>query len=177
VKVVLVGLRASGKSTVGHLLARRLGWGFLDTDEQVAAAAGRSIRELFGQEGEAGFRRRESEAVREAVRRDGCVIAAGGGAVEDDQNRRLLRQDAWCVWLKASDEERSRRMAEDPATAASRPMLEPAMGAADAPAGPPAREALRVPIYESMADLAIETQDREPEGVAREIAAWVQSRL
>ncbi|MEE8169110.1 MAG: shikimate kinase, partial [Phycisphaerae bacterium] len=79
--IVLIGHRACGKTTVGRALAQRLGRPFVDTDELVTAAAGRTVRDIFEQEGEAGFRSRERAAVVQATSADASVIAVGGGAV------------------------------------------------------------------------------------------------
>lgn len=91
----LVGFMGAGKTTAGRELARRLGWRFLDLDERIVAEAGRSVAEIFSKEGEAGFRRRESRALSEVLRETGngpaTVVALGGGAWAQAQNR--LRVD------------------------------------------------------------------------------------
>jgi shikimate kinase len=99
-RIVLVGFMGSGKSTVGPLLAARLGWGFRDLDAWIEARAGRSIAELF-REGEEGFRRLEAEAAREAGALTNHVIAAGGGALVAAETRERLRSGrAVTVWLR-----------------------------------------------------------------------------
>jgi shikimate kinase len=107
--IVLIGPMGSGKSEVGRAVARRLGHPFIDTDEMVEASAGRSVAEVFAEEGEAGFRARESAAVREAVRAPRAVIACGGGVVLDPGNVAALRSAGAVVYLEVS-----------PATAAGR---------------------------------------------------------
>lgn len=99
--IVLCGLSGAGKSTVGPLLARRLGRSFVDVDRLVEAAAGCSIREIFAREGEAAFRSRERAAVIDALaRRSPAVVALGGGALEDDATlAAALAQNL--VWLDA----------------------------------------------------------------------------
>src|SRR5207244_68023 len=78
--VVLVGFMGSGKTTVGRALADQTRRSFIDLDEEIATDAGRSISEIFADEGEAGFRERESRGLERALRRDDARIAAGGGA-------------------------------------------------------------------------------------------------
>jgi shikimate kinase len=101
--VLLCGLMGSGKSRVGRALASRLGWDFLDTDESVERAAGMKISEIFARDGEAAFRRREREAIL-ALPTQRCVVALGGGAVVDAENRRALRDKGTLVWLDAAPE-------------------------------------------------------------------------
>ena len=91
--VILIGMPGCGKTTVGEALARQLGKPLVDVDEEIVRAAGCSIPEIFAQEGEEGFRRRESQAVREAGSRTGCVISTGGGVVTRPENLWPLRQN------------------------------------------------------------------------------------
>ncbi|MEG1873116.1 MAG: shikimate kinase, partial [Ruthenibacterium sp.] len=90
---VLVGMPGCGKTRTARLLAARTGRELLDTDAMVVARTGKSIPQLFTQEGEAAFRRLEAEAVAEAGARTGVIIATGGGAPLTEQNRRALRQN------------------------------------------------------------------------------------
>src|SRR6185295_15197346 len=99
--LVLTGLRGSGKSTVGRILAERLGWEFRDTDEVVQAFAGMTIRELFEQRGEGEFRKLECAAVKECASCDRTVIATGGGAILDATNVVALRLRGYVVHLTA----------------------------------------------------------------------------
>lgn len=99
--VVLVGLSGSGKSTVGRLLAVRLGRPFLDTDSLIVALAGRSIPELFDAAGEAAFRAVERQAVAQALDGPPAIVATGGGAPVDAANREALWRGNFVVWLDA----------------------------------------------------------------------------
>ena len=100
--LVLVGLMGAGKTTVGQVCARRLGRGFVDTDALVEAAAGATIPELFAAEGEAGFRARERTAIADAMASpEPLVIACGGGAMVDPENRRTVRHGGVVIWLQA----------------------------------------------------------------------------
>lgn len=97
--LVLIGMPGSGKTTLGRLLAARTGRPFVDTDEVIAARAGRSIPEIFQAEGEAGFRDRESAVLRELCATGGRILATGGGAVLRAENRAALRQNGWLLLL------------------------------------------------------------------------------
>src|SRR5690606_32371749 len=99
--IVLVGFMGAGKSEVGRRLARRLGRFFVDTDDVVTARAQKSIPDIFREEQEAGFRRRERTAVLQAAALQGSVIATGGGVVTDDAAWRALSGSGITVWLKA----------------------------------------------------------------------------
>jgi len=103
--IVLVGLMGSGKTTVGKRIAQELGYEFADSDDLVASAAGKSVRDMFSQDGEAVFRKYESDAIR-SILADGkssIVLATGGGAVISSENRTVISHHAsHVVWLDAS---------------------------------------------------------------------------
>lgn len=157
---VLIGFMGSGKSSVGKELARRLGLEFVDVDERIESDAGKGIGEIFAAEGEGAFRQREREAVREAVSVPGRVIATGGGAFQDSRNRRLLKAYAPVVFLDVSFETALGRLEGD----ASRPLL------SGGDREKKAAELLekRRPAY-LMADYRVNTETRDPGGVAGEI--------
>jgi shikimate kinase len=121
--VILIGYRGCGKTSVGRELAARLRWPFADTDEQVEAAAGRSVREIFEQDGEAFFRQLETRVIAQVTGAAGQVIAVGGGAVLSAANRAALQQAGVCIWLTAPATELHRRLQADPRTGATRPAL------------------------------------------------------
>jgi shikimate kinase len=89
-RIVLTGFMGSGKSTVGPLLAARLGWSFIDVDEVIESEAGAAIAELFARHGEAQFREQERAAIERLAGGDALVLALGGGAIEHAETRRLL---------------------------------------------------------------------------------------
>ena len=129
--VVLIGLRGSGKSSVGCELAALLGGECVDTDERVVQAAGRSIAEIFGGEGESGFRRREQEAIERVAAERPAVVAVGGGAVLIDANVARLRSIGDVVWLTAPVDVLWQRISSDADTRASRPPLTSLAGPAE----------------------------------------------
>ena len=114
--IYLVGFMGSGKSTVGRLLAHRLGWSFFDIDEEIERAEKMSISEIFDQRGEAEFRRIETAIIRQHVgwieRGRPAVVALGGGAFEQLENRNTLADRGLTVWLDCPFEIVSRRVAE-----------------------------------------------------------------
>lgn len=165
-RVVLIGYRGCGKTTVGRELARRLSLEFIDTDELIASAAGCTIAEIFEKEGESGFRLREHLAIADAVSRPGRVISAGGGAVESQQNRDLLGGYGTVIWLTATVDELWERVSGDAASAEQRPNL--AGGGRDEVAAILAR---RTPLYKATAHFEICTSGKSTSKVADEVAA------
>jgi shikimate kinase len=89
-RIVLTGFMGSGKTTLGPLLAARLGWSFIDADDVIEAEAGASIAELFARHGEAAFREREHATIARLAAGDSLVLALGGGAIENEASRALL---------------------------------------------------------------------------------------
>ena len=103
--IVLIGMMACGKTTCGGLLAEALGRELVDTDQLLVAREGRSVSEIFAEEGEAYFRDRESEIARELGARSGLIIATGGGMPLREENAAALRANGLVFWLKRSPEE------------------------------------------------------------------------
>ncbi len=97
--IYLVGLMGAGKTTVGRQLARRLGRPFFDSDHEIVARTGVAIPTIFEIEGEEGFRRREAQAIAELTAGQNMVMATGGGVVLNPENRRLLHDTGWVVYL------------------------------------------------------------------------------
>jgi shikimate kinase len=167
--IILVGLRCTGKTTVGRLLARQLGWSFADADDRIEAVAGKTIAEIFATEGEVSFRDREAAALAELCGGSGCVVATGGGAILRDTNRRLLKASGLVVWLTAAPEALWERMNADPSTAARRPSLTTKGGEEEVRALLAARE----PFYREVAHFAVPSGTLSPEAVAAAIlTAW-----
>src|SRR6266542_2402369 len=167
--IILVGLRCTGKTTVGRLLAQRLSWSFADADDRIEAVAGKTIADIFVAEGEPGFRDREAAALAELCGRSACVIATGGGAILREANRRLLKANEFVVWLAAAPEALWERMNTDPATAARRPNLTASGGLEEVRNLIAARE----PLYREVAHFAVPSDTLSPEAVADAIlTAW-----
>ena len=118
--VALVGLSGAGKTTMGPLLASRLGCVAIDLDARISARAGCSIVELFAREGEAAFRGLECAELGRAIDEGASVIACGGGIVETPGGRTLLRERCRPVWLEVGIDEAARRVGE---AAVERPLL------------------------------------------------------
>jgi shikimate kinase len=153
--IILTGFMGAGKTTVGALLAERLGWAFVDSDHAVEARAGMTVAEIFQRQGESAFRRMEAEAVREAAGRVNVVLALGGGALESEATRALLTAlpHSRLVFLEAP----------------LQTLVDRCAGQADAPVRPilQDRERLatrwqaRQPLYRA-AHLIVETEGRTP---------------
>ncbi|MEX2626888.1 MAG: shikimate kinase [Ilumatobacteraceae bacterium] len=151
--IVLVGMMGAGKSTVGRIVAARLGRRLLDSDEVIEARTGRSVRDIFATDGEAAFRSLETEALREALADpEPAVIAAAGGVVLSSENRRVLADaDARVVWLLADPEVLIERVR----SGMHRPLLD------DDPEGTLRRMwAEREPLYHEVADAIVSVDNR-----------------
>ncbi|MEU0333732.1 shikimate kinase [Streptomyces sp. NPDC006193] len=155
--IVLVGPMGVGKSTVGRLLAERLGVGYRDTDDDIVAERGRSIADIFVEEGEPAFRALEKEAVRRALAEHDGVLALGGGAILDADTRALLAGQR-VVYLSMDVEEAVRRTGLNVA----RPLL----------AVNPRKQwrelmEARRHLYEEVATAVVPTDGRTPDEVTR----------
>ena len=120
-RVLLVGFMASGKSSAGKELASRLGWDFEDFDTVIAARAGKSVFQIFSENGEAEFRRLESSVAEELLARNDTVVASGGGWPAQPGAWKMVSKDTMSVWLKVSPAVAVRRAWEQGVT---RPLLE-----------------------------------------------------
>ncbi len=169
--LVLVGYRGSGKSTVGALLAAKLGWSFLDVDDLIVQRTGQSIAEIFAREGEAGFRQHEKDACRTLKKRKNHVIALGGGAVLDPEIRTLARQIGRVVWLRAPAVMLWSRISQDPRSAAMRPDLLPGGGLPEVEAVLKQREIL----YRKTSNHWVDTYPGPPEQIAEAIRTWFEA--
>ncbi len=121
--LVLIGYRCTGKTTIGRLLAEKLGWPLVDTDTLIQQRAGRSIKEIVAEGGWPEFRRIEREVIADVAAGDRQIVSAGGGAVLDDANTLALRTGGKVVLLTAAPETIWERMKADPKTPAERPDL------------------------------------------------------
>jgi shikimate kinase len=160
-RILLVGMMGSGKSTVGRMLADRLGWAYRDSDADVEAATGRTIPEIFDHDGEAAFRRAEADVLARACALDTpVVVSAAGGSVLNPDNRRLLTRSGLVVWLRARPETNARRVGDG----TGRPLL------GDDPAEAMTRlYAARAPLYDEVADLVVDVDRLAPKEVVARI--------
>ncbi|MGD0382811.1 MAG: shikimate kinase [Thermoguttaceae bacterium] len=163
--LTLIGYRATGKTTLAKLLARRLDWEWIDADVEIERRAGKTIARIFADDGEPAFRDLEAQVIADLCRRDQLVLAAGGGAPLREENRRIMRQSGKVVWLTARPETILKRMSGDAATAERRPSLT---------GHGPLEEivqllALREPMYRETADFTVDTENRTPQELTAEI--------
>jgi shikimate kinase len=159
-------MMGAGKSTVGPLVAERLGRRFVDLDAAVAAAAGRLIREVFAAEGEAGFRRREAVALAELAGSE-TVVACGGGVVIDPANVALLRRSGMVAWLTAPAAVLAGRIG----SGGGRPLA--GKGTAEVASRLASREA----AYAAAAHCRVDTAGRAPVEIAEEVVLrWSESK-
>ena len=152
--IVLVGLMGSGKTTVGKRIAQELGFPFVDSDDVVASVAGKSVRDMFAQDGEAVFRQCESDAIKSVLvgRQSSVVLATGGGAVISSENRSLISEQASnVVWLDASVDDLVVRTKQS----AARPLLD-----GDAAATLQSLSSQRSAWYEEVATVRIDTRGK-----------------
>jgi shikimate kinase/rhodanese-related sulfurtransferase len=180
-RIALIGYRGTGKSSVARVLAERLGWRWIDADIVLEQRAGRSIREVFDSEGEAGFRQREAAILAELCELPQHVLATGGGVILREDNRALLRQSAWVAWLDADAETLWRRLESDPASAARRPAL--TVGGVQVQAAANSLHQIieilkiREPLYRQCADAVVQTASRETVTIAQEIECLWRTTL
>jgi shikimate kinase len=155
--IFLIGFMASGKTTVGRLLAERLDWVFVDLDKVIEDGAGKTVADIFAAEGEAGFRKRETAALREVAGRRKVVVATGGGAPCSDENIEAMLAAGRVFWLDVPAAAAVARAGK----ASGRPLLD---GAADPVAAARKLLTARSPFY-ARAHVRIETEDRRAEEV------------
>ncbi len=160
-RIVLVGFMGAGKSTVGPLLARTLGWRFVDLDAEVERAEGSSVAALIRERGVERFRELESRAGRQVLRNRRIVVAAGGGWAAEPGHMDMLDQSSLAVWLQVTPDTALARIR---AARSTRPLLDVGdpLGAA--------RDLLQArTAHYCRSDITIDTEDRSPAQVVREI--------
>lgn len=168
-RVILVGAMCSGKTAVGRLVAERLGWGLIDFDETIELSEGRTVAEIFRDQGEQYFRALEAELSHELEKRHGVVLAPGGGWITQPQLVERLRSGSLLVWLKVSPECAWERHLNQ--STVERPLL-----AVENPL-----EAMRSILSErealyGRADAIVDTDHRAPSTVAEEVIALLNLR-
>lgn len=171
--LILVGYRGSGKSTVGNLLAARLGRSFLDADTEIERQAGCSIAEIFESEGEPGFRAREVTVTQTLLECPSAVISTGGGAVLSGQLRRSMARAEAVIYLKITPATAHERIQRDAKSQTRRPAL----------TNLPARQEIesimsaREPLYQQSATLTIVADELSAAEIVDQILATLPRHL
>ena len=159
--VFLIGPMGAGKSTIGRLLSQELKYEFYDSDKVIEERCGADIPWIFDKEGEAGFREREESVIDELTQQKGIVLSTGGGAVLRSENRQHLASRGTVIYLCTSVDQQLARTARD----RNRPLLQ----TDDPEAVLRKLFAERDPLYRSVADIIIETDQRNPRWVIQEL--------
>jgi shikimate kinase len=157
----LIGPMGAGKSTIGRLLSSELELEFIDSDREIEQRCGTNIPWIFDKEGEVGFRAREESAIDDLTQMSGILLATGGGVVMRTENRIHLASRGTVVYLRTSVEQQLVRTSRDK----NRPLLQtesPKQVLADL-------FAIRDPLYQEVADIVIQTDQRNPKNVVTEI--------
>lgn len=165
--VILIGMMGAGKSTVGREYARRHGLEFIDCDHELEARTGVKVSTIFEIEGEAGFRRRESQLIEELIEASGVVLGTGGGVVLSPDNRAILKRRGIVVYLNVPPRVLWERTRHD----RSRPLLQV----------PNPRERIeslyreRDPLYRDVADIVVEGNRGSPAGMVRQLEQAIEN--
>jgi shikimate kinase len=176
-RLVLTGFMGSGKTTVGRLLANRLGWRFVDLDDEIERADGRTVATIFAESGEQVFRQLETAALASILRASRVVLALGGGALETPDNRELLAASLQTLVLLLTapfETLYDRCVRQNAETSASGLPVRPLLGDADTAA---ARLARRDGVYRSAAGLILETHSQTPEETAQSVLRAIEGKL
>ncbi|WP_374359499.1 bifunctional shikimate kinase/3-dehydroquinate synthase AroKB [Pseudoduganella danionis] len=166
--VFLVGLMGAGKTTIGRILARKLGLRFIDSDHEIEARTGATIPWIFEIEGEASFRRREAEVIRELTGQQDLVLATGGGAILNPESRAYLKERGTVIYLRASVNSILQRTAHDK----NRPLLQ----TADPRKKLEELMAVRDPLYTEVADIVIDTGRPNVQSMVSNILNQLETR-
>lgn len=165
--LILIGFMGTGKTSLGKLLANRLGRGFVDLDQKIEREAGMSIPKIFELHGEKYFRELEKKAVREVSGRKNLVIATGGGTVKDAENVRLLKNSGVIICLTTDPEEIFRRTERR----GERPVLD---GGGEERLATIKKLLAEREIFYSQADYTIDTTDWSPLQIMNDICDHVK---
>ena len=168
--IILIGYRCTGKSSVGEKLSERLDLPFFDTDDLIVRKAGMSIGEIVRKGGWALFRRQEKDVIRWLSLMEGTIIAPGGGAFEDPENREAMRDKGLFVWLTADVKTIMERMLADRKSSDQRPPLSD--GDLEAQTALIMQE--REPVYRQLAALAIDTSQKGIDSITDAICDFLK---
>lgn len=169
----LTGYRGTGKTTVAGLLAEKIKADWVDADVEIEKQAGKTIAQIFAEDGEPHFRDLEEQVVADRCETERLIVALGGGAILRSSTRQRLSHAGPVVWLTASAETLAKRISADETTADRRPHLTEANSMLEE-----VRQVLkeRTPLYEECATLCVDTERQTPEQIALEIADWLKDR-
>ena len=170
--IILIGYRCTGKTSVGRKLSERFHIPFYDTDELIKEHTGKTIREIVEEKGWESFRKEEKAVIRGLSSLADTVIAAGGGAVMDPENREALGRNGLFIWLTADVRTIVERMKNDTAVGEQRPPLS---------SGGTERETSKIlekrtPIYRQLADFTVDTSGKEIDAIAEEVCNLLARR-
>ncbi len=155
--ITLIGYRGSGKSSVAAPLAERTGFSWIDADDEIERVAGKSISQIFADDGEAHFRQIERNVMQNLLSREKLIIAAGGGAILNTETRQDVQDAGPVIWLKANIDALEQRITQDDSTTSRRPALT---------ASTSHREEIqnllnqREPIYQACASITVDTDSK-----------------
>lgn len=167
--IILIGYKGTGKGIIGKALAKRIGYGFLDTDDLVEERAGKTVLEIFREIGEPGFRNLESLALKQVCLHDKCVIATGGGSPMKPENFNEIEKCGLVILLESTPEEIGARLEKEP----PRPAL------TDINDHVKEAEFLlkkRSPTYRALADFTVKTNGKRVEENVREIVDFLKAK-
>ena len=159
----------SGKTTIGKHLAKMFGLDFYDCDHELECLTGASVNLIFDLEGEAGFRSREKQLLKQLTAKNGVLIATGGGTICNEENRRMLRSRGFVVYLKTSVENQLRRLSHDK----SRPLLQ----ATDRTKRLLDLARVRNPLYDATADLVFSARNSSVYATAKTLSAAILEQM
>lgn len=164
--IVLIGFMGSGKTSVGEELSKLLEMDFIDTDSLIIEKTGKTINEIFQNQGEDYFRQLETETIKNLRSRSNTIISCGGGVVLNPENIENLKENGKIIWLKAGPEEIYKRISSDK----TRPLLEDDFGVEDL------REKLelRLSLYEDSRDIEVDTDGKTVYEICQEIVEEIQ---
>jgi shikimate kinase len=158
--IYLIGPMGSGKSTVARFLAKLCCKSIVDSDEEIIRQTGVDISWIFDKEGEAGFRKRETKVIKYLTAMENIILATGGGVVVKEENRRCLQETGLVIYLQVSPIEEMERISR-------RKGVRPLLATHDSPDKLLALNSARYPLYEEIADITYDTDQRTPQEIAR----------